>query len=128
MCRLRSSAGPRAQDLHWRRDRPPSRAARCCRDGRRRRGPPDACAGVHDRLQTLPTSIDLPSRQTLSTLSTLAGRSFDGAVSQGLLVVIDGLSGVRNGGGASVNHLDIAPVHAGLIQGEPEPPARTVCR
>ena len=68
--------------------------------------------------QTLSTSRQ--SRQTLSTLSTLAGRSFDGVVSQGLLVVIDGLSGVRNGGGASVNHLDIAPVHAGLIQGESE--------
>eukprot|EP01043_Picozoa_sp_COSAG02_P014897 COSAG02_NODE_622_length_19435_cov_3.242398_2_plen_432_part_00 len=34
-----------------------------------------------------------------------------------LLVVTDGLGGLRYGGGASVNHLDIAPCHAGIIQG-----------
>ena len=35
----------------------------------------------------------------------------------GLLVLTDGFGGVRYGGGASVNHLDIAPVNAGVIQG-----------
>jgi sugar phosphate permease len=34
-----------------------------------------------------------------------------------LLVLTDGLGGLRYGGGASVNHLDIAPRNAGIIQG-----------
>lgn len=58
----------------------------------------------------------LPSAAVLMLLGLFGAALSENQV-LGTLALLQGIGGIETGGGYSVNHLDIAPAHAGVVQG-----------